>query len=75
MREQDPKGFQEKINERKTKSVNSLSADQRILRFRNKVRYGPIFVCSCCHQKLFQNQVEEYTDKLKQEIDLKNQDL
>ena len=38
MREEDPKGFQDRINERKIKSVNSLSADQRILRFKNKVR-------------------------------------
>ena len=39
------------------------------------MRYGPIFVCSCCHQTLFINQVDEYTQKLKEEIDKADQNI
>ena len=75
MRDQDLKRFQEKGRERKMKSQNNLSVDQRIERFRKRERLGPIFVCSCCHQKLFINQVDEYTEQMKVEIDSINQDI
>ena len=75
MRTRDITGFKENIKDRKRKSDNNIGADQRICRFRNKVLYGPIFLCSCCHQKLFINQVDEITEKLKEEIDLIDKDL
>ena len=68
----NPESFQENLKERKRKSRSMTDVDDRLKRFRNRVKYGPIFVCSCCHQKLFQNQVEEFTDKLKEEIDSVN---
>ena len=37
--------------------------------FIRRVQYGPIFICSCCHQKLFENQVEKITDELRAKID------
>ena len=40
-----------------------------MLKFRRKVKYGPIFVCSCCHQKLFENQVEVITEEIRNKID------
>ena len=54
------------------KSNNNVSPNQRLTKFRKRVQYGPIFVCSCCHQKFFSNQVEEFTEKLKEQIDTTN---
>ena len=67
--------FKESTRERRAKSDRNISAKRRIQRFKKKVQFGPIFVCSCCHQKLFQNQVEELTDKLKAEIDKVHPDI
>ena len=39
------------------------------------MQYGPIFVCSCCHLKLFSNQVEELTEKLKELIDIASPEI
>ena len=39
------------------KSRNNLTELDRLLRFQQETRYGPIFVCSSCDQKLFQNNV------------------
>ena len=50
-------------------SDKNVSADQRLNKFRRRVRYGPIFICSCCHQKLFENQVTVITDELRDKID------
>ena len=63
------KKFKENAKERRAKSDRNITAKKRIQNFKKKVQFGPIFVCSCCHQKLFQNQVQELTDKLKEEID------
>ena len=37
--------------------------------------FGPIFVCSSCHQKLFSHQVEKMTDTLKDAIDAVDPDI
>ena len=34
-----------------------------------------IFICSCCHQKLFINQVEEFSEIIKREIDAADPDI
>ena len=34
---------------------------QRLKNFRHAVKFGAIFICSCCHQRLFQNGVSEIT--------------
>ena len=39
------------------KSRNNLTELDRLLRFQQETRYGPIFVCSSCDQKMFQNNV------------------
>ena len=62
--------FKENAKERRAKSDRNITGKKRIQNFKKKkVQFGPIFVCSSCHQKLFQNQVQELTDKLKEEID------
>ena len=64
----DPVGFRANIAERKMKSNLNVDSQQRLRKFQNRVLYGPIFVCSCCHQKLFEHQVEIYDDKLREII-------
>ena len=71
----DMKSFKENMRQRKMKSENIRTAEQRLKRFLNRVRYGPIFVCSCCHQKLYNYQVDEYTVSLKEEIDLIDENI
>ena len=46
-----------------------MNASKRLLNFKRRVQYGPIFICSCCHQKLFENQVEVITDEIRDKID------
>ena len=65
----DPKGFKEYVRQRKENSNKNISACKRLQNFRRRVQFGPIFICSCCHQKLFDNQVEEITDGIREKID------
>ena len=71
----DLEGFRENVRQRKLKSNSKFSAAQRLDEFRKRVQHGPIFVCSCCHLKLFSNQVEELTEKLKEQIDITNPEI
>ena len=68
-RERDPKRFKENVCHRRRNADNNISAEKRISNFRKRVMYGPIFLCSSCHQKLFSHQVEKMTDTLKDVID------
>ena len=54
---------------RKENSSKNVSACKRLQNFRRRVQFGPIFICSCCHQKLFDNQVEGITDGIREQID------
>ena len=65
---EDPKAFKENARQRKLKSNNNVSASKRLINFRRKTKYGPIFICSSCHQKLFENQVVEITDEIRDQI-------
>ena len=68
-KEEDPEEFKENLRKRKQKSDNAVRASQRLAKFKRRIRYGPIFVCSCCHQKLFENQVHVLSDELRKIID------
>ena len=71
-KEEDPKGFKEQIRQRKDNSNKNVSACKRLQNFRRRIQFGPIFVCSSCHQKLFENQVEVITDGMREQIDKVN---
>ena len=51
---------------RKIKNENTNSID-RINNFNRAVIFGPIFICSWCHRKLFENVVNKITQNFKQE--------
>ena len=44
------------------------SAPQRINKFKSETMYGPIFICCCCHRRLFKKTVAQFNDKIKQSI-------
>ena len=43
--------------------------------FMEAVVRGPIYICSCCHRRLFQNSVEKVTDKFREKIKSGKEDL
>ena len=66
---QNDKDKRRKLNNA-TKKSNFKTARERILKFRNSVRYGPIFPCVCCEQLMFEKGVKELDDKTQQYIKL-----
>ena len=60
---------------KKRRDENSNSELKRLLNFRNSTRYGPIFICSSCDQKMFQNGVLKLGKELKEKIRNKNIDV
>jgi hypothetical protein len=58
------------------KQKQSIDAAERLKRFKQSVRFGPIFVCSCCERKMFGHQVIEVDmENFKQMIDEKEPGL
>ena len=57
-----PERFKEAQQRRQLKSRlktnSSVNAAVRLHRFNKAVRFGPIFICSCCHQKRYENEVD-----------------
>ena len=43
----------------------------RAYKFSRAVIFGPIFICSCCHRKLFENGVTKITEKFKAKLNEK----
>ena len=54
---------------------NNCGRLERLKKFRNSVKYGAIFVCSSCHQRLFENGVTLITTKFKEDIETKKPGL
>ena len=63
----------QRCNDSKNRSID---AQERLRRFENQVRFGPIFVCRCCKRKLFQHQVkEEDIESFKTNVEAKNKGI
>ena len=45
-----------------------IGSKERLKRFREKTQYGPIFVCSSCHQKLFEHEVVQLEKTFQDEV-------
>ena len=60
---------------RKCRNEKSNSDLKRLLKFQDSVRYGPIFVCSSCHQTMFQNSVSAFDEVQQQKIKEEHGDL
>ena len=62
----------ETANNTKSKQIKrNIKTDsdlKRLLKFKNSVRFGAIFVCSCCHQQMFKNGVSILTEDIKRKL-------
>ena len=71
-RHQNPQKFDEDLRNASRKYWGKMKANidetERLRRFNMKIWLGPIFICSCCKRKLFENGVTKITDDFKQSI-------
>ena len=44
------------------------SAQDRLKEFKEATKYNAIFICSCCHRRLFNSNVEIITENIKNKI-------
>ena len=61
--------------EQRRKKVENTDKQTRLRNFNRAVLFGPIFICSCCHRKLFENGVTKIKDHLKESCDKKKEGL
>ena len=64
-----------KNKEKMAEKRNARSELERLKRFQNSVRFGPIFTCSSCMQNMFRDGVVELTEKLEDMIKEKSFEL
>ena len=71
--------FKRKQNEAANKYRKKIKANVndrgRIYNFKRAVLFGPIFICSCCKRRLFENSVTKITDGLRTKINEKRKGL
>ena len=67
-READPEVL--KADQRKWKQTqrSSNDEDERNKNFLEETKYGPIFICICCHRKLAKGNVTVFNDKVQHQI-------
>ena len=80
-KEQEKNGFLFKKNQKIQKRNNRLSRKninksrcgriQRLMNFKRAVKYGAIFVCSSCHQRMFENGVSAITEQFREDVEKK----
>ena len=75
LREEDYGKVKENQNKWQTKHRLINSRQKRLKKFRENTMYNAIFVCSCCHRKLFQSNVTKITQNFRDKIDLKKTGL
>ena len=59
------KDNQKRWQEKHRRVINEID---RLREFKNATMYNAIFICICCHQRMFQSNVRIYTDQLENEI-------
>ena len=64
-----------KNKEMMRKRRQTRSQLQRLLKFQESVRFGPIFTCSSCYQNMFRDGVTELTSALEDQIREKSSEL
>jgi hypothetical protein len=74
-REKDEEAFRRKRandrEEERRRQNAKTDATTRLGNFNRAVLFGPIFTCSCCHRKLFENGVTKITGKFKEKVNNK----
>jgi hypothetical protein len=76
---EDVEGFKEnQRNQRKRlREIGKANCGrlERLRKFRHAIKYGAIFVCSSCYQRLFQNGVTLITSKFTEDVERKKTGL
>ena len=71
-REENEHAYKKAVaDEKKTQRRKSAALTDELTRRRNFTRatlFGPIFICSCCHRKLFENGVTKVTETFKNKL-------
>ena len=65
---EDPKGLSKYEIDAQKKRRRLWTAEDRLRTFREATKYNAIFICSCCHRRLFEANVEVITKKLRDNI-------
>ena len=66
---EDAKGLAKYENQVKLKRKKLWNASDRLKEFKETTKYNAIFICSCCHRRLFNTNVEIITPNLRAKID------
>ena len=63
-RDADNKKFKldQKIRKRAMRAINN--AQDRLKNFREATKFNAIFICTCCHQRNFESNIQEFNTKL-----------
>jgi hypothetical protein len=64
----DPEGLSKYEKEAQKKKRRLWTAQDRLREFKEATKYNAIFICSCCHRRMFHSNVEIITQKLKDNI-------
>ena len=54
----DPEGLAKYENEAQKKKRRLWTAEDRLREFKEATKYNAIFICSCCHRRLFHSNVQ-----------------
>ena len=68
---EDPAGLTKYENQKNAKRRQFWSASDRLREFLESTKYNAIFICSCCHRRLFIANVEIINQRLKNKINEK----
>ena len=68
---ENPQKLKDQQNTRQQKYRRIINECDRLRDFKNATKYNAIFICTCCHQRMFQSNVQQYTSELKQKINEK----
>ena len=67
-KEEDPELLKENQRKWQRTKRSSNDEDDRNRNFLEDSKYGPIFICICCHRKLAKGNVTVFNDKVQQQI-------
>ena len=61
-REENPEKVKEYQNMQRQKHRDIKNSSDRLRDFREATKYTAIFICTCCHQRMFHSNVQIYSD-------------
>ena len=69
---EDHQKLKDNQNTRQEKCRRVINECDRLRDFKNATKYNAMFICTCCHQRMFQSNVQLYSPDLKNDIYEKN---